>query len=305
MVGVWLVIAIILIFALPRKKLIVPLLLTFFNVPLGQVVVLGGLHFTVLRIMILAGLLRRATFHAPSAEEGKYPGGFNGVDQMVVLWAICSEVILSLQWTETQALIHNAGDLIDALGGYLLIRFLIPDREAIVQTVKAFAWVCVIQGAFMTSEQFIGQNLFGYLGGTSIWVTVRDGEIRSQGVLGCIYAGVFGGTLIPLFLWLRGEGKYRGIAIAGIAGALAMVITSRSSTSWMALAGSLTGLAFWALRKQMRLIRWGFALTLVGLHLVMNGPVWSLIAKVDLTGSSSSYHRFYLVNNCIIHFSDW
>ena len=40
------------------------------------------------------------------------------------------------------------------------------------------------------------------------------------------------------------------------------------------------------------------------LHLVMNGPVWSLIARVDLTGSSSSYHRYYLLDNCIRHFSD-
>jgi hypothetical protein len=86
---------------------------------------------------------------------------------------------------------------------------------------------------------------------------------------------------------------------------MAMVITSNASTSWMAVGGGLVGLAFWPLRKRMRLVRWGLALTLVALHLVMHGPVWSLIARVDLTGSSSSYHRYYLVDNCIRHFSDW
>jgi hypothetical protein len=55
----------------------------------------------------------------------------------------------------------------------------------------------------------------------------------------------------------------------------------------------------------MRLVRWGLVLTLVALHLVMNGPVWSLIEKVDLTGSSSSYHRYMLIDNCIRHFGDW
>jgi hypothetical protein len=55
----------------------------------------------------------------------------------------------------------------------------------------------------------------------------------------------------------------------------------------------------------MRLIRWGFASMLVGLHLVMKAPVWALIARVDLTGSSSGYHRFILVDNCIRHFWDW
>ena len=37
----------------------------------------------------------------------------------------------------------------------------------------------------------------------------------------------------------------------------------------------------------------------------MHGPVWSLIEKIDLTGGSSSYHRYMLVDNCIRHFSDW
>jgi hypothetical protein len=37
----------------------------------------------------------------------------------------------------------------------------------------------------------------------------------------------------------------------------------------------------------------------------MHGPVWSLIEKIDLTGGSSNYHRYMLVDNCIRHFSDW
>ena len=44
---------------------------------------------------------------------------------------------------------------------------------------------------------------------------------------------------------------------------------------------------------------------MVALHLVMKAPVWSLIARVDLTGSSSGYHRYYLVDNCVRHFSEW
>jgi len=37
-------------------------------------------------------------------------------------------VILSLQWMNMQALIHNLGDFLDAVGGYLVVRFLIPRR---------------------------------------------------------------------------------------------------------------------------------------------------------------------------------
>jgi len=94
-------------------------------------------------------------------------------------------------------------------------------------------------------------------------------------------------------------------ACAGLAGALAMVITSHSSTSSMALGGSLVGLAFWPLRERMRLVRWGLVIILVGLQLVMKAPVWALIGRIDLTGASSSYQRYMLVDQTIRHFSDW
>lgn len=304
LVAVWLLIAIVLILTRPRENVITVFLLSCFSIPLGQVVVLGSLHFTALRILILAGLTRRATDRG-SSSGGKFAGGFNAVDRMVVLWTVSALVILSLQWMDTQALIHNVGDFIDALGGYLVFRFLIPDGTAIRRTVKVLAAICVIQGACMINEQISHVNVFGYLGGISLGVTARGGQIRSQGVMGALPAGVFAGFLIPLFLWLWTEGKSRMAAGAGLAGATAMVITSHSSTPWLAFAGSLVGLAFWPLRKRMRLVRWGLVMILVALHLVMKAPVWALIARIDLTGSSSGYHRYYLVDNCIRHFSDW
>jgi len=299
LVAVWLLIAIVLILTRPRGQALTVFLLSCFSIPIGQVIVLGTLHFSVLRILVLAGLVRRASFRA------KFPGGFNAVDQVVVLWTVSALVTLSLQWMNSQALIHNLGDFLDAIGGYFVVRFLIPDGEAIRRTIKVLAVVCIIQGAFMINEQIAHVNVFGYLGNGWIGVTVRDGKIRSEGVMGCIYAGVFGGVLIPWFLWLWTTGKSRILALAGFAGATAMAITSNSSTSLLALGGSLVGLAFWPLRKQMRLVRWGLALSLVTLHLVMKAPVWALIAHIDLTGSSSGDHRYKLMDNCIRHFSDW
>jgi hypothetical protein len=304
LVAVWMLIAIALILVFPRKMAIVPFLLAVFTIPVGQVLVLGGLHFTVLRVLILAGLVRAAAFKASSSGRW-FKGGFNAIDQVVVLWTISALVIFSLEWMNPQALVRSLGDFLDALGGYLAVRFLISDGEAIRRTIKVLVVICAIQGACMINEQISHINVFGLLGGIPLEAIYRDGSIRSQGVLGNINAGVFGGVLIPLFLWLWTKGKSRMAAGAGIAGAIAMVATSSSSTSWMALGGSLVGLFFWPLRKRMRLIRWGFGLTLVALHLVMKAPVWALIARVDFTGSSSSWHRFFLVDSCIRHFSDW
>jgi hypothetical protein len=55
----------------------------------------------------------------------------------------------------------------------------------------------------------------------------------------------------------------------------------------------------------MRLIRWVIVITLVSLHVVMKAPVWHLISRIDLSGGSSSWHRYFLIDTCIRHFGDW
>lgn len=303
-VAVAMLIAIALIFILPRDKVITPFLLGCLMIPLQQVVVVGGIHFTVLRILVIAGLIRRAITGRTSS-AGKFPGGFNGIDRMVILWAIWVELMSSLQFMEVQVFIHNLGDFLDMFGGFLVVRYLIVDRETVRRAIKALAIVCILQGACMFNEQISHFNVFGYIGGIGPGLTIREGRIRSEGVLGCISAGAFAAALIPLFLGLLTERKLRILAYAGLAGATIMVFTSNSSTSLMAVGASVFALAMWPLRKQMRLVRQGLWLTLIALHLVMKAPVWALIAKIDLTGSSSSYHRYYLVDNCIRNFGDW
>lgn len=304
LVAVCLLIAVVLILILPREKAITPFLVAFFTIPISQVVVLGGFHFTALRILILAGLLKRAISQREST-VGKYPGGFNAIDQALVCWSLLAVVAFCLEFPTTQAVIQGSGNIIDSLGGYLVVRFLIPDGEAIHRAIKTFAAICVIQGVPMIGEQLTHINVFGFWAGVPIASAVRDGGVRASGSLGALTAGPLGGVLIPLFLWLSTEKKSRMVAFAGLAGAMAMVITSNSSTSQMGLIGAVVGMAFWPLRKRMRQIRWGLLITLVGLHLSMKAPVWALIARIDLTGSSSSYQRYQLVDMTIRHFRDW
>jgi hypothetical protein len=287
---------------LPRNKAIVPFLLAFFNTPSAQVILIGPLHFPILRILILAGMIRRM-ISGNRDRQGKYPGGFNRIDAVTILWTISSFVVISLQWMELQPIIKFTGDLMDSLCGYLVVRFLIPDRDSIRRTIKTLGLVCLIQGACMVSEQFTQHNLFAAFGANE--PAFRDGHIRSEGALGTLFGGTFAGVIIPLFVWLRKEQRGAKSAAIALIGATAVVFASHASTSVLAYAAGLLGLAFWPLRRQMRMVRWGIVATLVALHLVMHGPVWSLIEKVDVTGGSSSYHRYMLVDNCIRHFGDW
>ncbi|MDE3110071.1 MAG: hypothetical protein KGL02_09030 [Acidobacteriota bacterium] len=305
MVALAMVLAIILILCLPRKYAIAPLLFGVFTIPLGQVVVLAGIHFTVLRVLIIAGLIRRA-ISRKSPLGSKFGGRFNPIDVVTILWTIFAFLIFSLQWMETQALIAGLGDLLDRLGGYLAVRFLIQDMEDAKFATKVLAAVCFVSGLCMINEHITGRNIFGYLGGVFLYPQIRNGQLRAQAAFGVyIDAGVFGAIMIPLFIWLWNAGKSRASALMGLFGGISMMIASSSSTPLLGFAGGFFGLCLWPLRKSMKILRWGFVMMLVGLQMVMKAPVWALIARVDLTGSSSGYHRYMLVDNCIRHFSDW
>ena len=298
-------ITVILIVCLPRKYAIASLVATVFAVPMSQVVVVCGIHFTVMRILILAGLGRWVR-SGRDRSAGAFPGGFNPIDRAFSLFALMSLITFSLEWMETQAIIKGLGTFLDTLGGYFVVRFLVRDKSDVRYAIKVLAIVAVVLGACMINEQVIHRNIFELIGGVRSLPAVRDGKIRSQGPFEVyLTAGAFGATLVPLLVWLWSDGESRFVACLGMAGATAMTLTSNSSTPVLAYVAGIIGLCFWPFRRQMRIFRWGLALTLIGLDLVMKAPVWALIGRVDLTGSSSSYHRYKLVDNFIRHFGDW
>ncbi|MGB7761582.1 MAG: hypothetical protein WBL61_17255 [Bryobacteraceae bacterium] len=292
-------VAIILVLCLRRQYAIAPLLLAIIFIPKGQVLVVAGAHFTMAQILILTGLARWIASRRPSPLAGR----FNAIDRVFALWALSSLVVYSLQWMNSQAVIKTLGDSLNAMGGYFVLRFLIQDAEDVKRTIKLLALIAIIAAVCMVNEQLTGTNIFARLGGMPP-MTVRDGSIRSQAAFEVfITAGAYGATVLPLLVWLWSKSK--GIAALGMIGAIVMTFTCHASTTLSASVAGIFALCLWPLRKRMRLVRWGLVLTLVGLHLIMNGPVWSLIEKVDLTGSSSSYHRYMLIDNCIRHFGDW
>jgi len=164
----------------------------------------------------------------------------------------------------------------------------------------------VLLAAGMVIEQMKMVNVFGLLGGVDAAPEVRDGKIRSQAVFQhALTAGTFAATAIPLFFLLWKHGKAKAISGVGIVAATVMTIATQTSTSLLTYAAGIGAVLLWPIRKKMRMVRCGLAAVLIGLHLVMKAPVWFLIARIDLTGSSSSYHRAELIDQCVNHFSSW
>ena len=307
LVLVAMIIAAVLILLLPRKYAIVPVLLVSFLVPLGQQVLIGGLHVHVLRIVILIGLIRALLSMLFSQERG-FSGGSTSIDKLFVFWTFFHVVaFLFLFSFQSAAVINQFGFVWDILGGFLVLRFLIQEEGDIDRVIRTFAFVAGILAICMLNEHFRMQNIFGFLGGdTRIVPETRDGLVRAQATFSHpLLAGTFGATLLPLFFlfWLSGKSKI--VAVIGVLSATIMTICASSSTPLLAYAAGIGAMCFWPFRKQMRMFRWGIVIVLVTMHIVMKAPVWFVIGHISLFGSSSSDHRAYLIDLFIRHFSDW
>jgi hypothetical protein len=302
-VVVAMVFALILIVVLPRKWLMVPLFSMMFLVPLGEQLYIGGTHFYVFRILILVGLFRM--LWTKMSGQTALPWGFNSVDRAFLWCSIFGACAVILLFLSGNALINQLGILLDTLGGYFLIRFLLQDEDDVFRAIKCLAFLALIIGICMSWEHLTLQNVFGWIGGATR-PELREGKLRCQGPFAhALMAGAFGSTLIPLYLVLWKTGRAKAIAALGLVGGGLMTWTSNSSTPLMSFAAGMGVIFFWPFRKKMRTVRWGIVIGLIALQLVMKAPVWFLIARVDLTGGSSGYHRAELIDQFIRHFWDW
>lgn len=287
-------------------------LATAIMIPMDQVLVIGGLHFPMIRVLIVFGAIR--IIRESARTKGQLlSGGFNALDKWFLVLVTFTALNCILLWQNAPSAIFAAGNLYSAVGSYFVWRVLVRDEDDVRQAIRTLATIMVPIALMMLVEHFTGHNYYyKFLGGASAnefaASTVRDGKLRAQGpFLHPILAGSFGGFCFPLFvgLWWRGIKTDRKFALLGMAAAIVPPFAASSSTALFGFLGGLIGLSFWMLRSQLRIIRLGLVALLVSLHMVMKAPVWELINRVDLTGGSSSYHRFQLVNQCILHFSSW
>lgn len=294
-----------------RRKVLGAFLAATLLIPVDQVLLVGGLHFPVLRILALVGLIRILRSKL-SGKEQIFSGGMNRLDWAVIFLTVFTFLNAILLWRMWALVVNQLGGLCDIFGAYFLLRFVIRDDEDVKAAIRVLACVATVVAFIMVYEQATGKNLlYATLGGARASVLgsvlVRDASLRSAGSFAHpILAGTFGGIMLPLFvgLWWR-QRKDRKYAALGVAAASVIPFAAGSSTALFGFFGGLLGLCLWPLRRHMRKLRWAIVIVLVSLHLVMKAPVWHLVSRVNLTGSSSSYHRYQLINQCIVHFWDW
>lgn len=296
-----------LILLFPRKHVIVPLLVAGLLIPFDQVVLIGPLHWTMLRILVLLGWIR--VLAGALSRQRLLNSGLNAVDKTLILWAGISAFNVVLLWHSSTALINQLGALYNAFGIYFLLRFLVRDEEDAQRAIGTLTALGVVVAGIMLLEQAGGERLYAALrdgqqeAGKALWG--RLGALRAVAGFGNpVSAGVFGATLMPLSLAMWWKGR-KHAAAAGFCGASIIVACSLSSTPVLACTAALLGLCLWPMRRHLPLLRWSVLIALLGLQLVMNAPVWALIQRVGVVGGSSGYHRYILVDRFFHHFGDW
>lgn len=299
----------VLICALPRRKALIPFLAAGILVPYNQVLVLAGAHFPMIRLLAVFALVR-ISWAKISRKGGIFSGGVNGIDLAVMTLTLFTVIDGILLWQSQAEFIFQVGNLITVFGVYFLLRHLIRDWDDVQQALKVLACVMIAIAALMTYEHFTGANpYYALIGGARNFSTAIDraDEFRARGVFAHpILAGSFGGFMTPLFVgFWRKEKEQRKWALLGMVGAISIPFLTGSSTALFALGGVLVALSFWPLRRWMRAVRWAILATLFGLQTVMKSPVWHIISDVSLSQDSSSYHRYMLVDQCIRHFFTW
>jgi hypothetical protein len=291
----------VLLFTLPRKYAHVPLLMTALYLTQGQVVLVGPFHFTMIRVVLLIGWLRSAT-------RGELISiRLNIIDKLFIAYVASAVIIKTLLWQTTEIFINRLGFAYDAIGCYFIFRVLVRDLDDISRLIKHLAILIIPLAITMLTEASTGRNIFSIFGGVDEYSELREGKVRCQGSFRHpILAGTFGATLVPLFvgIWIK-KGTSRVIGTLGIISATAITYTATSSGPLMSYVFAIIGLGMWYLRSNMRIIRWGILASLLLMHMLMQAPVWFIIARISDILGGSGWHRSEIIDQAINHFDEW
>lgn len=290
-----------LIWSLPRRLAICPLLIMTCLMPLGQRLVIFGLNFYLFRLMLLVGAFRIV------AKGELRQLVVTGTDKIFICWILVSVVFGTLAKPSMELLINRLGDAYNAVGCYFFVRCVLVDFEDFVTSVRTLAWLSLPLAGFMLVEKVTGHNPFSLFGGVPDLTPVRDGHIRSQGAFRhAILAGTFGATQWPLFvaLWFFRR-EYRRLAFGAAMACLVIAASASSSGALMALAAGMAGMAMWKFRAFLKVLRRVAIFGLIVLALVMKAPVWYLFDRLGSIIGGTGWYRSFLIDQTIAHFNEW
>ena len=245
-----------------------------------QRLVIGSADFSMVRLLLIAGFLRSVVRNDAQRFE------WHRMDSLMVAYVL----VLSLAYIGLRqsagAVVNRLGFAFEVLLTFFFIRLYVHKMEQLFVFVRGLATVMALVATFMLVEQLTRYNPFSMLGGVPEMTPIRNGRLRAQGAFSHpIMAGTFAAAFAPLFwgLWQTGQTKDRGFAALGGVSALVMTWASSSSGPVLTLLAGAFAIWSWNVRSHLRTIRLAAVGALIGLHIVMEAPVWHLISQDGLS----------------------
>lgn len=285
----------------PRAWAIVPIIILVCFVSPAQRVVVATLDFNFLRLLTLVAWVRILA-------RGEYRTlQWKTLDLVVLLWSISAFVTASMLAGTTMMVINRAGYLFDAVGLYFMARIFIRDLDDITRLGRAAAILAVPLMAVFLLEKATGRNVFAIFGGVPEITAVRNGRLRCQGPFAhSILAGAFWASLLPLIaaLWWR-YGWDRVLATCGSIGAVVIIWTTSSATPINGLLFGCIAACLFPIRHHLGWIRLAACIGILMTHFVMLGPIWAILARMNIISGATGWYRYKLFDDFFMHFSDW
>lgn len=283
----------------PRKVALASFLVGCCYMTAGEGIAIAGFNFPVFRLLLLLGVSRVIV----SGKE--LAGGINRIDRCMLAWAAwVMFASLFHEWAPGSGPKYMAGAVFNVTGFYLMIRSFCREEDDLEALVGILCWVLAPVAVLMVVEQAIQYNLFSVFGGVPEVPAFRNGRFRAQGPFNhAILAGTVGAGCIPLVLatWNRNRPR----ALVGFASCLLMVVACASSGPIMTTIFGMVAMGLWWRKSLVRLFVKAAIPAYIALALVMERPPYYLISKIDLTGSSTGWHRSFLIEQTIKHLSEW
>jgi hypothetical protein len=281
---------------LPRRFALAALFGAALLVPAGQYVPLMGLNFYGLRFVTLLGVARIIIRH-----EWPVPL-WTPIDKAVLAWVII--FVVTTPFHSSSLLTTRFGMIYNFAVPYFLTRCLITNSSDLKNTIVAAILFYLPVGIAMLIEHKTGQNFFAIFGGVDAISEVREGKVRAQGSFAhAINAGIASAITCGFSLMLWNE--KRKVAVLGLVAGILGTYSASSSGPILAAAMIFAVAGVFRYRHHSKRFLMLLAVGLVALQVVMNSPVWYLIARVKVFGGSTSWHRAELINSAFKYAGEW
>jgi len=292
----------ILIMTLPKKYLSLPFFLTIYFLASGEMIEVGGFALFGHRIVLLFAALRMLT------HKDKYTAPLQNFELVFLAGFLWTAISIGIRLHSVNAMLNAGSAAFEGFITYLFARSSFDDAKQFKTAGIIFGVLMLPLCILLIAERFTYHNYFSVFNGVSPIPTVRNGEIRASGAFGhAILAGTAAAVHLPMVIRFYNEKKV--FTIIGSIAILGVVYASNSSGPIMTTLFGGIALSLWFKKERISNYRTKFYILLILLEIerfvVNGGHVWDYMARIDLTGSSTGWHRAHLITSWLNHFSEW